>query len=122
MKKILFLGFITALLTIALEARAISLRDYQREIAKPGITIVEYWAPWCGNCAAFKPEYLRAKRALRGVRFLELNVENVDDVESSFGLKYGLPTLVMFKDGVEISRLPGGGSVQEVINWVKSYK
>jgi len=104
-----------------MSAHAISLKEYPKAIAKPGYTVVEYWAPWCGNCKAFKPAYNRAKRVLSNrVRFLELNVERVDDVESSFGLKYGLPTLILFKDGAELSRLPGGGSAQEVIDWIKS--
>ncbi len=118
LRRILFTLFAA---TFLLSAYPISLKDYQREISKPGYTVVEYWAPWCGSCKAFKPEYIRAKRALgRRVRFLEVNVERVDDVESTFGLKYGLPTLVLFKNGVEVSRLPGGGFADEVVAWVKS--
>ncbi len=118
MRRILFM---LCAATLLLSAYPISLKNYQREISKPGYTVVEYWAPWCGSCQTFKPEYLKAKQTLRGqVRFVELNVERVDDVEKSFGLKYGLPTLVLFRDGVEVSRLPGGGAAQEVIAWVKS--
>ncbi len=107
--------------TLLVSAYQISLKNYKKEIAKPGYTVVEYWAPWCGSCKAFKPEYKKAKRILgKKVRFLELNVDGVDNVESSFGLKYGLPTLILFKNGVEISRLPGGGFADEVVSWVKA--
>ncbi len=121
MKKFTTTVALLATLMIAVaQGRAVKLKDYQREISRAGVTVVEYWAPWCGNCQAFKPAYNSAKRALGSrVRFLELNVESVDDVESTFGLKYGLPTLILFKNGAEIAKLPGGGSTQEVINWVK---
>ncbi len=116
-----FLIALLALTFVTAEAYQIKPKDYQKTIQKPGVTVVEFWAPWCGSCAAFKPYYNRVKRALgKSVLFVELNVDGVDDVESTYGLKYGLPTLVMFKNGVEISRLPGGGDTQEVINWIKS--
>ena len=121
MKKIYTLVALSLLLGFSANARAISLNSYQKEISKPGVTVVEYWAPWCGSCAAFKPTYTMVKRKLAGkVRFLELNVDKVDDVEKTFGLKYGLPTLILFKNGAEISKLPGGGDIQEVIDWIKA--
>jgi len=122
MKKIAVIAALVAL-GFSLNARPITLKNYQKEISKPGVTVVEYWAPWCGSCAAFKPTYNLVKRKLgRSVRFLELNVDKVDDVETTFGLKYGLPTLIMFKNGAEVSKLPGGGDAQEVINWINSNK
>lgn len=121
MKKLYSLITLLILLGFSANARAINLKNYQKEISKPGITVVEYWAPWCGSCAAFKPTYTMVKRKLGNkVRFLELNVDKVDDVEKTFGLKYGLPTLILFKNGAELSKLPGGGDVQEVINWINS--
>ncbi len=121
MKKLTTLLALSLLLGFSANARAISLKSYQKEISKPGVTVVEYWAPWCGSCAAFKPAYNAVKRKLgHKVRFLELNVDKVDDVETTFGLKYGLPTLILFKNGAEVSKLPGGGDVQEVINWIQA--
>ena len=121
MKKLYTLVALLIALGFSANARAVSLKSYQKEISKPGFTVVEYWAPWCGSCAAFKPTYNAIKRKLRGkVRFLELNVDKVDDVEATFGLKYGLPTLILFKNGAEVSKLPGGGDIQEVINWIQA--
>lgn len=121
MRLLLQLIFGITVADTALDARAVTLKSYPKEIARSGVTVVEYWAPWCGNCAAFKPEYKRAKRAVgKRVRFLELNVDRVDDVESSFGLRYGLPTLALFKNGQLVSKLPGGGTAQEVIDWINA--
>jgi thioredoxin-like negative regulator of GroEL len=121
MRKLFLYLLFAVVVTAAVDARAVTLKNYPKEIAKPGITVVDYWAPWCGNCVAFKPEYNRAKRALgKSVHFLELNVDKVDDVESSFGLKYGLPTLALFKNGQLVSKLPGGGTAQEVIDWINA--
>ncbi len=123
MKSILKIFITTLSLSFVANAYAVKAKDYQKAINKPGITVVELWAPWCGNCAVFKPTYNSIKRKYaKKIRFIEVNTDEVDNPEATFGLKYGLPTLIMFKDGVEVSRLPGGGNMQDVTEWLNSNK
>lgn len=123
MRNYFKIGMLATALMLVGSAHAVRVQDFQKAIHKRGVVVVEYWAPWCGNCRVFKPEYNLAKRSFgKGVRFIEVNVNSVDDVESTFGLKYGLPTLALFKNGIEVSKLPGGGSAAEVVEWIKKYR
>lgn len=63
------------------------------------IWIVEFFAPWCGHCKSFAPEYQKAAEALKGV----VKVGAVDaDAHGSLGQKYGIrgfPTIKIFIPG-----------------------
>jgi protein disulfide-isomerase-like protein len=62
------------------------------------VTIVEFYAPWCGHCKSLEPEYEKAAGILSGV----VKVVAVDATESSseslagqYGVQ-GFPTLKIF--------------------------
>lgn len=58
--------------------------------------LVEFYAPWCGHCQAFKPSYEKAAKTLKGV--VKVGAMNMD-VEKATGSKYGVtgfPTVKFF--------------------------
>ncbi|PSN48252.1 Protein disulfide-isomerase A6 [Blattella germanica] len=60
------------------------------------VWIVEFYAPWCGHCQQFVPEYSKAATALKGV--IKVGAVNVDDHKSlggQFGVR-GFPTVKIF--------------------------
>jgi thioredoxin 1 len=88
--------------------------DFDTVVSSDTATLVDFWADWCGPCHAVAPvlEELAAEHADR----LTVAKVNVDD-NQALALDYevmSIPTLVIFKDGVEKKRLVGAHSKEHI--------
>jgi len=69
--------------------------------------VVDFWAPWCGPCKAVAPELVKVAASNAG-RFLIAKVNT--DALPMLGQRYSvqsIPTLAVFQDGHEASRIMG---------------
>lgn len=74
---------------------------------KKGVTVVEFWATWCGPCRMVEPIIKElANEYGEKVTIGKLNV----DFESKVTLKYeikNIPTILIFKDGEVVDKYVG---------------
>jgi len=123
MKNIIKLTLAALVSTAFIYAKAVPASAYNSVTQGSGVKVVYLWAPWCGNCAAFKPIYNSVKRKFsNSVQFYEINGDPVNDPFTTFGLKYGYPAVQIFKNGVKLDSREGGMSQEELIAWIKQYK
>ncbi|CAN5790902.1 thioredoxin [soil metagenome] len=73
-----------------------------------GVTIVDFWAPWCKPCQAIEP-ILEALAADRGVGLVRLNIDEHVGVPSRDGV-LSLPTVILFRDGEARTTVVGARS------------
>jgi thioredoxin 1 len=84
------------------------LSDDQFDIAVAnGVTLVDFWAPWCGPCQMQKPILEKVARNIDSqAKIAELNVDEAQSIAIRFGVQ-SIPTLILFKNGSEVRRFIG---------------
>lgn len=88
--------------------------NYDKEISE-GLILVDFWAPWCGPCRRMAPTLNEiAKDYKNDVKIAKLNVDNYKKFALEKGIQ-ALPTIIVYKDGKEISRIQGLVSKAELI-------
>lgn len=73
-----------------------------------GVTVVDFWAPWCGPCRMMAPilDDLAIEQADRGVRVVKVNTDEAPHTSERFSIK-SIPTLMFFKDGEPLFEMVG---------------
>ena len=89
-------------------AMAVTDANFEEEVEKSGsLTIVDFWATWCGPCRMVAPILEQLATEYEGkVKITKLDVDANIKTASRFNVR-SIPTLLFFKDGKVVDQIIG---------------
>jgi len=98
----------------AASTRDISAKTFAAEVATDRLTLVDFWAEWCGPCIMMNPFLEKLVERHPGeIQVLKVNANFSQSLMEELGIR-GLPTLLLYRNGQEIGRHAGGMSLREL--------
>lgn len=87
--------------------KELNQQNFNTEIQNTaGITIVDFWADWCGPCRMIAPILEELDREVADVTVMKVNVDKEPALADRFGIN-AIPTLIFFKDGQLVKQKTG---------------
>ncbi|MGV8041607.1 MAG: thioredoxin family protein [Thermoanaerobaculaceae bacterium] len=84
----------------------LTMANVEQTIRDNETLIIDFWAPWCGPCRAFKPVFEAAAEKHADIAFAACNTEEEQELAGAFGIR-SIPTLMVFRQGVLVFSQPG---------------
>ena len=84
-----------------------------------GTVLVDFFANWCGPCKMLAPVLEKLADEMPEIDILKIDVDAVPDVAKDYGIM-SIPTLILFKEGVETDKQVGYMNLDQLKSFVKS--
>lgn len=78
---------------------ALNEENFESTISADGLTLIDFWADWCGPCKMFAPIFEKASEAHPNVTFAKVDTEAEQNIAAMCGIQ-SIPTIMVFRDGI----------------------
>ena len=100
---------------------ALTEDTFEDTVTRPGITLVDWWASWCGPCRMFAPVFQAASEQHPDITFGKIDTEDQPGLSAAARIR-SIPTLMAFRDGILVFSQPGAlpaAALEQVIQAVR---
>lgn len=78
-----------------------------KEVTNSGVSLVDFWAPWCGPCRMLAPVIDELAAEFDGkASICKVNTDEESELSAQFGVR-SIPTIVFMKNGEIIDTIIG---------------
>jgi thioredoxin 1 len=100
---------------------ALTTDTFENTVTRQGITLVDWWASWCGPCRRFAPVFQAASEQHPDITFGKVDTEDQPGLAGAARIS-SIPTLMAFRDGILVFSQPGAlpaAALEQVIEAVR---
>ncbi|MGB5919628.1 thioredoxin [Arcobacter sp. F2176] len=95
-------------------------QDNFEATVKEGISMVDFWAPWCGPCRMLAPVIDELAGDFEGkANICKVNTDEEQDLAVKYGVR-SIPTVIFMKDGEVVDQMIGAASKQAFSDKINS--
>ncbi len=91
----------------------------EETVLKNGITLVDFFATWCGPCQMLGPVLDDLSNEV-DYKVVKVDVDQARELSTEFGIR-SVPTMIIFKDGKPVEQMVGFLTKDEINNKVKAH-
>lgn len=90
------------------------------EFCKEGVSVIDFWAPWCGPCRMLAPILEQVAEELNEVAVGKVNVDDFPDLASAFNV-HSIPNICIFKNGKLVDNVVGLRPADDLVATIKKH-
>ena len=84
----------------------LTAENFNDEVQKSQIAILDFWAPWCGPCKSFAPIFEKVAQENPDILFGKINTEEEQALAQHFQIR-SIPTVMILKEGIVVFNQAG---------------
>lgn len=94
--------------------------NFREQIKSNNVTMVDFWAVWCGPCRMVAPIVDELAKDYDGKALIaKVDVDNNPEVSAEFGIR-NIPTILFFKNGEIVDKHVGAAPKSVLENKLKA--
>lgn len=99
--------------------RELTNSDFDAAISSGSLTIVDFYAQWCGPCKSMEPNLAAIDG--QGADVVKVDIDESPDLAVRYGIR-SVPTLLAIRDGELVDMKVGAQSLSQLQSWVRQHQ